>query len=104
CARGQANSQFRFHVFTFSLYPFFPLIRMNDSIRSLFPITQTRAYLNSAAVSPIPTIAIEAVNSQLLDVAASGSANYPRWVATKDRARTLAAEMLGVRADQIAFT
>src|SRR5205807_213504 len=56
------------------------------------------------AVSPIPTTAIDAVNSQLLDVAAAGSAGYLDWVATKNHARSLTAEMLGVRPEQIAFT
>lgn len=77
---------------------------MNDEIRSLFPALQKYTYLNSAAVSPIPTTAVEAVQSQLLDVATNGSANYLDWVATKNRARDLVAQMLNVRAEQIAFT
>lgn len=76
---------------------------MNDAIRSLFPATQHLTYLNSAAVSPMPVTAIEAINSQLNDVARHGSAHYQDWVDTRDRARGLAAAMLGVRADQIAF-
>src|SRR5258706_3355895 len=77
---------------------------MNDAIRSLFPAAQQYTYLNSAAVSPMPTTAIEAINIQLADVAAHGSAHYQDWVNTKDRARGLIAEMLKVRPDQIAFT
>src|SRR5260221_9568989 len=76
---------------------------MNDAIRSLFPAAQQYTYLNSAAVSPMPTTAIEAINLQLADVAAHGSAHYQDWVNTKDRARGLIAEMLKVRADQVAF-
>ncbi|MFN0278559.1 MAG: aminotransferase class V-fold PLP-dependent enzyme [Pyrinomonadaceae bacterium] len=76
---------------------------MNESIRSLFPATQRSTYLNSAAVSPMPTVAIEAINSQLADVSANGSVNYQDWIDTKTRARSLIAEMLHVRADQIAF-
>jgi len=76
---------------------------MNDAIRSLFPATRHLTYLNSAAVSPIPTTAIEAINSQLADVAANGSAHYQDWVDTKNRARGLIAGMLKVRPDQIAF-
>lgn len=77
---------------------------MNDEIRALFPALQKYTYLNSAAVSPIPTTAIEAVHSQLLDVASNGSINYLDWVATKNRARELVAAMLNVRPEQIAFT
>ncbi len=76
---------------------------MNENIRKLFPATREYIYLNSAAVSPIPTIAVEAVLSQLKDVSENGSTNYTNWIATKDRARALIAEMLNVRADQIAF-
>ncbi len=77
---------------------------MNDAIRSLFPAASNYTYLNSAAVAPIPTTAIEAVNVQLADVSANGSKNFQSWVDTKDRARELIAEMLKVRPEQIAFT
>lgn len=76
---------------------------MNDNIRLLFPATKDLAYLNSAAISPMPTVATEAVMSQLRDVSLTGSAHFKDWVDTKSRARSLVAEMLGVRAEQIAF-
>lgn len=77
---------------------------MNSEIRQLFPALRRYAYLNSAAVSPIPVTAIEAVNAQLLDVAEHGSTHYPDWVATKGRARALVAEMMNVRSEEVAFT
>ena len=76
---------------------------MNENIRKLFPVTEKYTYLNSAAVSPMPTPAVEAVWSQLRDVSENGTLHYTDWIATKDRARALVAELLGVRADQIAF-
>lgn len=76
---------------------------MNEQIRSQFPATQTYAYLNSAAVSPIPTTAVAAVNSQLNDVAGHGMRGYQNWIDTKDRCRDLLAGMLKVRSDQVAF-
>lgn len=76
---------------------------MNENIRNLFPVTEKYVYLNSAAVSPPPTVAVEAVLSQLKDVSENGTTNYANWIATKDRARTLIAEMLNVRSEQIAF-
>lgn len=76
---------------------------MNAEIRSLFPATKNYVYLNSAAVAPLPTVAIEAVNEQLRDVSENGSANFTDWVATKNRAREIIAAMLKVRAEQIAF-
>ncbi len=76
---------------------------MNEDIRPLFPAANFYTYLNSAAVSPMPLTAIDAVTRQLNDVAAHGAAHYLEWVETKNRARALIAEMLGVRAEQVAF-
>ncbi len=76
---------------------------MNDQIRSLFPAANQYTYLNSAAVSPMPSTAITAINEQLLDVSTHGSAHYEAWIATKTRARSLIAEMLHVRSEQVAF-
>jgi len=76
---------------------------MNEDIRKLFPAAEKYTYLNSAATSPLPTKAVEAVLSQLKDVAENGSLNFMDWVATKNRARALVAELLNVRAEQIAF-
>ncbi len=81
----------------------FLFIDMFAKVRDLFPILRECVYLNSAAVSPIPTTAIRAVKSQLDDVAQHGSGHYNEWIATKNRARSLLAEMLSVRAEEIAF-
>ncbi|HVF30808.1 MAG TPA: aminotransferase class V-fold PLP-dependent enzyme [Pyrinomonadaceae bacterium] len=76
---------------------------MNEHIRSLFPAAQKYTYLNSAAVSPMPTTAIQAVKSQLDDVSENGALNYTDWIATKGRARGLIAGMLNVKPENIAF-
>jgi selenocysteine lyase/cysteine desulfurase len=76
---------------------------MNPDIRKFFKVTDTHAYLNSAAVSAIPSTAIEAINWQLADVAANGTLHYAAWVATKERSRSLVAQMLNVRPEQVAF-
>lgn len=76
---------------------------MNERIRALFPAAEKYVYLNSAAVAPVPMLAVEAVNRQLRDVSENGSANFMDWVATKDRARAIIARMLGAEAEQIAF-
>ena len=76
---------------------------MTPELRSLFPITRSLNYLNHAAVSPPPTPTIAAVESQLRDVNANGSLHYRDWVATKERARQLAAAMIGARPEQLAF-
>lgn len=76
---------------------------MDEAIRSQFAALEQYAYLNSAAVSPMPRAAVEAVISQLNDVAGHGSEHYTDWVATKDRSRALIAGILNVRPEQVAF-
>jgi selenocysteine lyase/cysteine desulfurase len=76
---------------------------MNEIIRGLFPAATRHTYLNSAAVSPMPTISADAVFSQLRDVSENGTLNYAGWIATKNRARTLIAAMLKAEPEQIAF-
>jgi len=76
---------------------------MNDDLRALFPITKHSIYLNHAAVSPPPTTTVDAVAAQLQDVVENGSLHYRSWVAVKERARSLAAAMIGARPEQIAF-
>jgi Selenocysteine lyase len=76
---------------------------MNETLRALFPITKDAVYLNHAAVSPPPLPTVEAVASQFKDVVEHGLLNYKSWVATKERARKLAAAMIGARPEQIAF-
>ncbi|HXG84455.1 MAG TPA: aminotransferase class V-fold PLP-dependent enzyme [Pyrinomonadaceae bacterium] len=76
---------------------------MDENIRGLFPAAEKYTYLNSAAVAPLPTVSLEAVASQLRDVSKNGSVNFSDWVKTKNRAREIAAGMLKVRPEQIAF-
>jgi cysteine desulfurase / selenocysteine lyase len=76
---------------------------MNDALRALFPVTERFTYLNHAAVSPPPAATVAAVQNQLKDVSENGSVNFRRWIATKERTRTLLATMLGARPEQVAF-
>jgi selenocysteine lyase/cysteine desulfurase len=75
----------------------------SESFRTLFPALEKLTYLNSAAVAPLPSVSVEAVNRQLQDVSLFGSSHYTAWVDTKQRCRELVAQMLDVRAGQIAF-
>jgi len=76
---------------------------MNDSLRALFPVTERAIYLNHAAVSAPPTPTIDAIQSQLADVATNGSVNFRSWLSVKEKTRTLLAGMLGARPEQVAF-
>ena len=75
----------------------------NNEIRALFPAVSKWVYLNSAAVAPPPRISVEAVQRQLDDVSSNGSLNYSEWVKTKGRCRSLVAEMLNIKPEQVAF-
>jgi len=76
---------------------------MTPEVRSLFPITERAIYFNHAAISPPPITAIRAVEAQLKDVNENGSANFRNWLAVKEQARQLLANLLGARAEQVAF-
>lgn len=76
---------------------------MNDSLRALFPVTEHAVYLNHAAVSAPPIPTIKAIQSQLADVSENGSINFRQWLAVKENARRLIADMLGAQPQQVAF-
>ncbi|HVI71683.1 MAG TPA: aminotransferase class V-fold PLP-dependent enzyme [Pyrinomonadaceae bacterium] len=76
---------------------------MTPEVRTLFPITERSIYLNHAAISPLPTPALRAIEAQLRDVHEHGSANYHSWLAVKEKARELLANLLGARPEQVAF-
>lgn len=76
---------------------------MTPELRTLFPLTRNTVYLNHAAVSPPPTTTVEAVTSNLIDVQTDGSLNFRNWLAVKENARRLLAQLLGARPEQVAF-
>jgi cysteine desulfurase/selenocysteine lyase len=76
---------------------------MNEYLRSLFSHTGRVIYLNHAAVAPPPVRTIEAVTAQMRDVAENGVLHYRSWMAVRERARKLAAEMLNAQPEQVAF-
>jgi cysteine desulfurase/selenocysteine lyase len=76
---------------------------MTPELRALFPITKRSIYLNHAAVSPPPITTIHAVEAQLRDVHENGSINFRDWLAVKEQARRLLANLLGARPEQVAF-
>ena len=76
---------------------------MTPELRTLFPITERSIYFNHAAISPPPVTTIRAVEAQLKDVHENGSANFRNWLAVKEQARELLANLLGARPEQVAF-
>jgi len=76
---------------------------MTPEVRALFPLTERLIYFNHAAISPPPITSIRAVEAQLRDVHENGSTNFRSWLAVKEDARKLLAELLGARPEQVAF-
>jgi len=76
---------------------------MNETIRSLFPITENYIYMNHAAVSPLSTRVRDAMASLADDVMRHGTAHYEDWYRTYDTVRSSAARLVNARPHEIAF-
>jgi selenocysteine lyase/cysteine desulfurase len=76
---------------------------MTPEVRALLPKTERALNFNHAAISPPPNTTNRAVESQLKDVNENGSANFRSWLAVKEQARQLLANLLGARPEQVAF-
>ena len=76
---------------------------MTPEVRALFPVAESAIYFNHAAISPPPITTIRAVEAQLKDVHENGSINFRDWLAVKEQARALLANLLGARPEQVAF-
>src|ERR1041384_1588641 len=76
---------------------------MNQTIRSLFPVTEKYIYMNHAAVSPLSTRVRDAMLALVEDVTVNGSANYEDWGRTYEETRQSAARLVNARAHEIGF-
>lgn len=76
---------------------------MNQTIRSLFPVTEKYIYMNHAAVSPLSTRVRDAMNALVDDVMRNGTANYDAWCQTYERTREAAARLVNARPGEIGF-
>ncbi len=74
-----------------------------DAIRSLFPVTERWAYMNHAAVSPLPGPAAQAMLDCVTNVALHGSNSYLAWYEAYSGARAAAARALNAQPDDIAL-
>lgn len=76
---------------------------MNQTIRSLFPVTEEYIYMNHSAVCPLSTRVRDAMSSLVEDVTNNGSVNYAAWLQTYEDTRISAARLVNARAHEIAF-
>ncbi|MFD2467713.1 aminotransferase class V-fold PLP-dependent enzyme [Amycolatopsis silviterrae] len=71
--------------------------------REHFPVCRRWAYLDHAAISPLPQPAADAMRDAALGLAADGSLTYEDHAARIERVRATAAGMMGVPAADVAF-
>ncbi|HIE50318.1 MAG TPA: aminotransferase class V-fold PLP-dependent enzyme [Armatimonadetes bacterium] len=74
-----------------------------EAYRPLFPVTQHHIFLNHAAVAPVSTRVVEAVNEYFTDVLRAGGTNEPAWLERVKKARADAAALVGAEPEEIAF-
>lgn len=76
---------------------------MNESIRSLFPVTKKFIYMNHAAVSPLSKPVRDAMVGITDDVMLNGTGNYDDWYRTYELARGAAARLVNAQPHELAF-
>ncbi len=64
------------------------------ALRSEFPVTSRWAFLDHAAVAPLPAVAVRALNEYGLSVAENGIAAVKLWFERIQRCRRIAAELI----------
>jgi selenocysteine lyase/cysteine desulfurase len=74
-----------------------------EHYRSFFPVTKHCAFFEHAAIAPVSTRVVEAMNEYLADVAAGGGRHEPAWTARVEQARAAAARLCGATPEEIAF-
>jgi cysteine desulfurase / selenocysteine lyase len=74
-----------------------------DGFRAQFPVTERWAFMDHAAVAPLPGPAVSALNEYADDIARNGIASVGRWVHRVKAVRELAARLLNADADEMAF-
>ncbi|RMG51370.1 MAG: aminotransferase class V-fold PLP-dependent enzyme [Acidobacteria bacterium] len=76
---------------------------MNERIRALFPVTREYIYLNHAAIGPLSTPVVKAMQAYLIEASREGSLKWPIWMKEAEGARQRAAQLIGAQPHEIAF-
>ena len=75
-----------------------------DAIRRDFPVTDSVAYLNSAASGPVPRPVHQVATKFYDEMLESGDHYWEQWLAKRERARASIARLINAEPDEIAFT
>ena len=73
------------------------------AFRTRFPVTTKWAFLDHAAVAPLPRVAADAVREYVDDMALNGIVSFLRWDARLKEARLLAGRLLNADPLDVAF-
>lgn len=71
--------------------------------RSLMPVAQRWAYLDHAAVSPLPGPTADRLAAWAREASAQGASHWPVWAKEVGQLRALTAGLIGAEADEIAL-
>jgi cysteine desulfurase / selenocysteine lyase len=74
-----------------------------EQYASQFPVRERLVYLNHAAVAPLCTRAAAAMKELVDDCTEFGSLHYDRWMATCEKLRSAAAQLVGADRSEIAL-
>src|SRR5258706_1020910 len=74
-----------------------------EQYRSEFPVTETWAYMNHAAVCPLSRRAAAAMQGSVEDVTRHGAMHYKSWAEAYAGLRASTARMIGATPDEIAI-
>jgi selenocysteine lyase/cysteine desulfurase len=74
-----------------------------DRLREAMPVARKWAYLDHAAMSPLPRPTAEALQKWLAEATETGNLAWPHWVKGVEAMRAAAARMIGAQPDEIAL-
>lgn len=72
-------------------------------LRALVPVAQKSAYLDHAAVAPLPQPAAEAIQKWVKEASETGNPAWGSWVKGVEALRGAAADLIGARQEEIAL-
>ncbi len=80
-----------------------PVTSLRTRMRAWMPVAERYAYLDHAAVSPLPQPAREAIRRWCDEATEHGDVRWPRWAEECEALRQEAAAMIGAAAEEVAL-